>query len=268
MAQATKGGYEVALNAITDLTGIPQEQVRITGGGKGWKATVEYSGLTFIGANTSKAGAAEDLLAQMQAFAAQQEPDDHGAALAGVDPDEAEGEAKERPTVEQALEALGAIFGEFDVEEEDDNRTPGPVWKGTTLVRVVPCVGECMMAHPNSPCDCRCDGANHAIGGAFMFPILTAAVASNDKAEFKAALAKARPIRLEPKPCLCGCGGETMRRFIPGHDARYHAAIKAGFANWPEHMVAKEAAALEKQTAKAQREQLAAQKREAKAASK
>lgn len=30
-------------------------------------------------------------------------------------------------------------------------------------------------------------------------------------------------------PCLCGCGGFPMgrkSRFIPGHDARYHAALK------------------------------------------
>jgi hypothetical protein len=30
-------------------------------------------------------------------------------------------------------------------------------------------------------------------------------------------------------PCLCGCGGYPKgktARFIPGHDARYHAALR------------------------------------------
>ncbi len=35
-----------------------------------------------------------------------------------------------------------------------------------------------------------------------------------------------RPVR-EPKACLCGCGGMTKGgTFLPGHDARYHAALK------------------------------------------
>lgn len=33
----------------------------------------------------------------------------------------------------------------------------------------------------------------------------------------------------QPQPCGCGCGGMTKGgRFLPGHDARYHAAQKAG----------------------------------------
>jgi hypothetical protein len=34
-------------------------------------------------------------------------------------------------------------------------------------------------------------------------------------------------------PCLCGCGGfpaGRKSRFIPGHDARYHAAQKKAAA--------------------------------------
>jgi len=35
-----------------------------------------------------------------------------------------------------------------------------------------------------------------------------------------------KPTR-EPKPCTCGCGGMTKGgRFLPGHDARYHSALK------------------------------------------
>lgn len=43
----------------------------------------------------------------------------------------------------------------------------------------------------------------------------------------KAELAQERP------PCLCGCGGYpkgAKARFIPGHDARYHAAQKRAAA--------------------------------------
>jgi hypothetical protein len=29
------------------------------------------------------------------------------------------------------------------------------------------------------------------------------------------------PTTPEPKPCLCGCGSLTYRRFAPGHDMRY-----------------------------------------------
>jgi hypothetical protein len=38
-----------------------------------------------------------------------------------------------------------------------------------------------------------------------------------------------QPLEPDRPPCLCGCGGTprgTKSRFIPGHDARYHAAIK------------------------------------------
>ncbi len=29
-----------------------------------------------------------------------------------------------------------------------------------------------------------------------------------------------------PVPCWCGCGGQTMNRFVPGHDARFHGWAK------------------------------------------
>lgn len=29
-----------------------------------------------------------------------------------------------------------------------------------------------------------------------------------------------------PKTCLCGCGAEVARRFLPGHDARLKGALK------------------------------------------
>lgn len=49
----------------------------------------------------------------------------------------------------------------------------------------------------------------------------------------RAAAPKAEKAPREPKPakagqdCTCGCGGVTKGgRFLPGHDARYHAALK------------------------------------------
>lgn len=58
-----------------------------------------------------------------------------------------------------------------------------------------------------------------------------------------ATTAKSKPVKVtaekaprvraakEPKECLCGCGGMTKGgRFLPGHDARYHAAQKKAAA--------------------------------------
>ncbi len=39
---------------------------------------------------------------------------------------------------------------------------------------------------------------------------------------------KPEPAATRP-PCLCGCGGfpaGKKSRFIPGHDARYHSALR------------------------------------------
>lgn len=55
-----------------------------------------------------------------------------------------------------------------------------------------------------------------------------------------------------PIECLCGCGGMTQGgKFLPGHDARLHAAEKAGFATVAEHVAAKAAEAAAKAAAKA-----------------
>jgi len=37
-----------------------------------------------------------------------------------------------------------------------------------------------------------------------------------------------RVVRLEPAPCLCGCGGVARagRRFLPGHDAKLKSALR------------------------------------------
>ncbi len=28
------------------------------------------------------------------------------------------------------------------------------------------------------------------------------------------------------RSCFCGCGGQTQRAFVPGHDARFHGLVK------------------------------------------
>jgi len=222
------------------------KSVAVTGGGRGWTATLldADGSIRARVKGTSKQGAIDALYDEVKV---------------------------NRVKVEAALDVLGSLFGEFDVNEEDDDRTPGPVWKGATLVSIVPCVGECMGAQPESPCNCRCDGANHAIGGGTFAQMVNALIAANGSltpATLKSVLVSTRPVMYRPKPCLCGCGESTLRRFVPGHDARYHAAIKAGFATVAEHKAAKALAANERATARAQREALWAQKRGAKAAAK
>ena len=39
--------------------------------------------------------------------------------------------------------------------------------------------------------------------------------------------ANAKPEQAQPvKRCLCGCGGETKGRFVPGHDARVKGLLR------------------------------------------
>lgn len=46
-----------------------------------------------------------------------------------------------------------------------------------------------------------------------------------------------------PQDCLCGCGGQTKGgRFLPGHDARYHARIKSLEAQGVDHAQAEKIA--------------------------
>lgn len=70
------------------------------------------------------------------------------------------------------------------------------------------CVVECVDSI-RPYCECKCQGANHGVGAAGL--VMTTG-------------RTATPLR--PKACLCGCGGVTFRRFMPGHDAAYHAKQK------------------------------------------
>jgi hypothetical protein len=89
------------------------------------------------------------------------------------------------------------------------------------------------------------DGAhatrNIVLRGSSVFSFVQRRVLTPAEMEQEApemARAKTTPVPVEPKvesaqaerpPCLCGCGGYPKgknARFIPGHDARYHAALK------------------------------------------
>ncbi len=54
-----------------------------------------------------------------------------------------------------------------------------------------------------------------------------AAKADREERQAKQAARSSRPKR-EPRECKCGCGGTTKGgTFLPGHDAKYHARIRA-----------------------------------------
>lgn len=53
-------------------------------------------------------------------------------------------------------------------------------------------------------------------------------MATAEKAKTKKPRAERVAKVVEPKDCMCGCGGQTKGgRFIPGHDARFHSRVKA-----------------------------------------
>jgi hypothetical protein len=212
-------GYttNLLLNEFTDLTGIPQESVQFSGGGKGQKAYAEKPewGIALTGHGASRDAALADLISQFrQAFLNMEK----ARIAAELEAEAEEEEETKRATVEDALAVLGVSFPDLEVYEEDDDRTPGPVWEdqdGTpVLVSIVPCVGECMQGSSDI-CDCRCMGANHGL-------MKVGALGTPTWAEVMAL----RPVRFGPKDCACGCGTRTDRRFAPGHDARFHAAQK------------------------------------------
>jgi len=62
------------------------------------------------------------------------------------------------------------------------------------------CNAECM-GSVRLICECSCGGQNHGGGNARTWAVTV----------------------VGEKECLCGCGQTTERRFVPGHDARFHA---------------------------------------------
>lgn len=135
------------INEITDLAGLVPE---ITGGGRGWKASIGTGLNATVAKGTGKVAALEALLEILQS-------------------------------------------DETDAPEEDESCNSA----------------ECQ-ASVSPECSCRCRGAFHGTATAGRL--------------------KSLPVAVGNKPCACGCGEITQRRFVPGHDARYHTALKAAEA--------------------------------------
>ena len=140
-------------NQITDEFGADND-LEVTGGGRGWTATTTIDGEVYTAKGTSKVGAAEALY--------------------------------------EAIKAANPV-----VTAESDDEAGEEFEK---------CRLECQMSERDE-CQCSCEGANHGAG-----------------------LGVGRRVHAVPvtnKFCQCGCGEITKRRFVPGHDARYHFAQKA-----------------------------------------
>lgn len=136
-------------NQITDEYGSDND-MEVTGGGRGWTATTTIDGTEVSAKGTSKVDAAEALLA----------------------------------------EAKRLSLLNLDLTDED-----------MTEAEFEQCVAECV-GSIRPYCECKCGGQNHG-----------------------AAHGAAAPTLIGKKECACGCGEITQRRFVPGHDARYHARI-------------------------------------------
>lgn len=172
---------------IEKITGTP---VTFSGGGRGQKASVVLRGHTLEATGESRLYVLGLL---MNAVVDNDVPDE--------EPD------TKRITVEDAVVLLEKAQGGKPVDIVGGDE-PGPVFSATgILMTIVPCPGECMISEQEI-CNCSCGGRNHGI----LHRILTGATRP--------------PTMFGPKPCLCGCGGITKRRFVPGHDARYHAEQK------------------------------------------
>lgn len=172
---------------IEAITGTP---VVFSGGGRGQKASVVLRGHTLEAAGESRLYVLGLLM---------------NAVVDNDVPDEPPAES--RITVEDAVVLLEKAQNGAPVDIVGGEE-PGPVFNATgVLMAIVPCPGECMISE-QTICNCSCGGRNHGI----LHRILTG--------ETKP------PVMFGPKPCLCGCGGITKRRFVPGHDARFHAEQK------------------------------------------
>lgn len=152
-------------NQITDEFGADND-LEVTGGGRGWTARTTVSGVVYSARDTSKLGAANAL------YNALKDADD-AVTMADAemgDPD-----------------AIEALDGEAEFEK---------------------CSIFCQSSLSDF-CQCSCGGDNH---GTLL------------------GLGRRPATTLADKPCLCGCGETTKRRYVPGHDARHHFALRAASA--------------------------------------
>lgn len=208
MGKARSTEEQLLLNSVQEYT---MGEVQFGGGGRGQFVSVVANpgdgDYELFGRGASRVAALEALIVELRALFASKQPEPKPEPKAKSD----------RLTVEDGLALMAKAFGEFDVAEATDDRDPGVTWKDGQIVAFVPCVGECM-AGQSDLCDCRCAGENHGIAKASLIDALLMGGLSVQSFN-----AQRRPTIYGKKSCACGCGGETLRRFIPGHDARYHA---------------------------------------------
>ena len=133
---------------------------------------------------------------------------------------------------EALLEAVRAIRAEEDADVEGD----GEEFENCRL--------ECQTSESDI-CQCSCGGENH---GAMLNA------------------GRRRATVLGTKECLCGCGLTTARRFVPGHDARYHARIKLATAALAAGITVEALVARNKEWAKAEAARKRREKRDARKA--
>ena len=100
---------------------------------------------------------------------------------------------------DEAIKALMLVVAKAETGFDEGDMSEGEIAK---------CVAECVESQ-RPYCECKCGGTNHGTG-------------PNGLILVKGTFAR----QIGPKECLCGCGGLTDRTFVPGHDARYHAAQK------------------------------------------
>lgn len=168
--------------------------VTFGGGGRGQTAQLLHRGVLLTGKGTSRAAALADLEARVK---------DNTPAFPKGQP--------ARVTLDEALTQLQrAHKGEIAVKDASTapEERPDTVWSGKRITTLYPCSGECLVSEAPT-CKCDCQGRNHGLIHAVIGGV------------------RPNPVVLGPKECACGCGGITQRKYVPGHDARHHAAIKA-----------------------------------------
>ena len=166
------------------------------GGGRGQTAQLLHRGTLLTGRGTTRAAALADLEARVR---------DNTPAFPKGQP--------ARVTLDEALTQLQrAQRAEIAVRDPDTNGgVPDAAWSGSRLVTIWPCSGECIVSEART-CKCDCRGHNHGIVHALVGGV------------------RPNPIMIGPKPCACGCGGITQRKYVPGHDARHHSALRKAAA--------------------------------------
>jgi hypothetical protein len=180
---------------IEQVAGIPP---KYAGGGRGQRAEITYRGEVLTGLGSSRQAALESLIAEI-------------AAATPLAP--APKPKTSRVSVDDAIERIGKAQGreiQTRSSESAPNGHPEPVWRadGRSVAAVYPCSGECLVSEART-CRCECAGTLHGLLWAVIGGV------------------RPSPVVIGPKPCACGCGGITQRKWVPGHDAKAHSRALA-----------------------------------------